>query len=99
MSDGFEENAAYFKLDFLDPGDVTRGEKFESIVPILWMLAGCRGVCEVSKRTGKWFIPKNSPFAVLRDEDAFGEFAPGPEHLARNGGDCHLPRDFQGFCC
>jgi adenine-specific DNA-methyltransferase len=74
MSDGFEENAAYFKLDFLDPGDITRGEKFESIVPILWMLAGCRGACEVSKASGKWFMPKHNPYAVLHDEDAFGEF-------------------------
>ena len=74
MSEGFEENATYFKLDFLDPGDVTRGEKFESIVPIMWMLAGCRGACEVSKGSGKWFMPKNNPFAVLLNEDAFGDF-------------------------
>lgn len=74
LSDGFDENAAYFKLDFLDPADVTRGEKFESIVPILWMLAGCRGACELSKGVGKWFIPKANPFAVLLKEDAFVEF-------------------------
>jgi len=74
ISDGFEENAAYFKLDFLDPADVTRGEKFESIVSILWMLAGCRGACELSQGAGKWFIPKANPFAVLLKEDAFGEF-------------------------
>ncbi|HSQ52182.1 MAG TPA: DNA methyltransferase, partial [Nitrospiraceae bacterium] len=75
MSDGFEENVAYFKLDFLDPGDVTRGEKFESIVPIVWMLAGCRGACDTSKGTVKWFMPKHNPFAVLHDEDAIGDFA------------------------
>lgn len=74
MSDGFDENAVYFKLDFLDPADVTRGEKFESIVPILWMLAGCRGACELSKGIGKWFIPNANPFAVLLKEDAFVEF-------------------------
>jgi adenine-specific DNA-methyltransferase len=74
MADGFDENAAYFKLDFLDPADVTRGEKFESIVPILWLLAGCRGICELSQGTGKWFIPKANPFAVLLKEDAFAEF-------------------------
>jgi adenine-specific DNA-methyltransferase len=74
MADGFDENAVYFKLAFLDPADVTRGEKFESIVPILWMLAGCRGSCELSKGGGKWFIPKANPFAVLLKEDAFIEF-------------------------
>jgi adenine-specific DNA-methyltransferase len=75
LAEGFDENIAFFRLDFLDPGDVTRGEKFESIVPILWMLAGCRGACDTSKVTGKWFMPKHNPFAVLHDEDAFGDFS------------------------
>jgi adenine-specific DNA-methyltransferase len=74
FDEGLDENFAYFKLDFLDPGDVTRGEKFESIVPILWILAGCRGACELSQGAGKWFIPKDNPFAVLLKEDAFAEF-------------------------
>jgi adenine-specific DNA-methyltransferase len=74
MAEGFEENAAYFKLDFLDPTEVNRGDKFESIVPILWMLAGCRGGPEVSRGSGKWFIPKHSPFAVLLKEDEFAGF-------------------------
>jgi adenine-specific DNA-methyltransferase len=73
-ADGFEENAAYFKLDFLEPVDVNRGDKFESIVPILWMLAGCRGAPDVSRGSGKWFIPKTSPFAVLLKEDEFRPF-------------------------
>lgn len=76
MSDGFEENAAYFKLDFLDPGEVTRGEKFEAIVPILWMLAECRGACQTAKGSGKWFMPKGNRFAVLLRDDAFRDFVP-----------------------
>jgi adenine-specific DNA-methyltransferase len=76
MSEGFEENAAYFKLDFLDPAEVTRGDKFESIVPILWTLAGCRGACDTSRGSGKWYLPKRNPFAVLLKEDVFGEFIP-----------------------
>jgi adenine-specific DNA-methyltransferase len=74
IADGFEENAAYFKLDFLDPTEVNRGDKFESIVPILWMLAGCQGKPEVSRGPGKWLIPKRSPFAVLLKEDEFAGF-------------------------
>ena len=65
-----------FRLGFLDPADVTRGEKFESIVPILWMLAGCVGPCELSQGAGKWFMPKGNPFAVLLKEDFFSEFVP-----------------------
>lgn len=82
MSEGFEENAAYFKLDFLDPGDVTRGEKFEAIVPILWMLAGCRGACHTAKGSGKWFMPKGNPFAVLLRDDVFREFVPALKERA-----------------
>jgi adenine-specific DNA-methyltransferase len=76
MSDGFKENAAYFKLDFLDPDEVSRGDAFESIVPILWMLAGCHGACDTSKGSGKWLIPAANRFAVLLKEDCYGEFLP-----------------------
>lgn len=82
MADGFEENAAFFSLDFLDPGEVTRGEKFEAIVPILWMLAGCRGACHTAKGSGKWFMPKGNPFAVLMRDDAFREFVPALKERA-----------------
>ena len=74
MSDGFEENAAYFKLDFLDPGDVTRGRKVRvDCADPLDAGRLPRGV-RSSKGSGKWFIPKHNPFAVLLDEDAFGDF-------------------------
>jgi adenine-specific DNA-methyltransferase len=76
MAEGFQENAVYFKLDFLDPDEVTRGDQFESIVPILWMLAGCHGGCDTSKGSGKWFIPSANPFAVLLKEDCYGDFVP-----------------------
>ena len=44
MREGFEENAVYSKLNFLDPAEVSRGEKFEAILPILWLFAGARRV-------------------------------------------------------
>lgn len=75
MSQGFEENAQYFKLDFLDPTDVGRGEKYEAILPILWMTATAAGELELSKGTGKFHFPKSSPFCVLLKEDYFKEFA------------------------
>lgn len=43
MSQGFEENVKYLKLDFLDPADIGRGEKYEAILPILWLMAGACG--------------------------------------------------------
>lgn len=72
--DGFVENAEYFRLDFLDPNDVARGDAFKAILPILWIVAGSRGNREDSKGSTAWFIPKNSPFAVLIDEKRFRTF-------------------------
>lgn len=74
MSEGFDENLEYFRLDFLDPDEVARGDAFKSIVPILWMVAGCRGQREDSKGSAQWFIPKQSPFAVLIQEKQFRAF-------------------------
>ncbi|MCX7015970.1 MAG: DNA methyltransferase [Candidatus Sumerlaeota bacterium] len=75
MSLGFEENAQYLKLDFLDPGEVKRGESYEAILPILWMMAGASGDFQLSKGSGKHHFPKGCPFCVLLREDHFKEFA------------------------
>jgi adenine-specific DNA-methyltransferase len=61
-------------LDFLDPPEVSRGDKFEAIVPILWMLAGCAGPCKTSRGSKAWFMPEKNPFAVLIDEHEFEAF-------------------------
>ena len=74
MAEGFDENIEFFRLDFLDTDEVARGEAFKAIVPILWMVAGCRGEREDSKGSTPWFIPKNSPFAVLIQEKQFRAF-------------------------
>jgi adenine-specific DNA-methyltransferase len=74
MKEGFEENLEYFKLDFLDPHHIAYGDKFEAIVPILWLMAGAHGERETARGYSKWFIPKHSPYAVLIEEDAFTEF-------------------------
>lgn len=87
VGDGFEENAAYFKLDFLDPDEVSRGEQFEAVIPILWMLAGSVGACASSKGTGKWFVPSGNRFAVLLKEDCFGGFR---EELAKRDDITHV---------
>jgi len=75
ISDGFEENLQYLKLDFLDPAEVKRGEMYEAILPILWMMAGASGDLELAKGGGKHHFPKGCPFCVLLREDHFKEFA------------------------
>lgn len=73
-SAGFAENIEYYRVDFLDPDEVARGDAFKAIVPILWMVAGCRGEREDSKGSTPWFIPRHSPFAVLVQEKQFRAF-------------------------
>ncbi|MGA2731668.1 MAG: DNA methyltransferase [Syntrophobacteraceae bacterium] len=74
LAEGFRENLEYFWLDFLDPAQVARGDAFQGILPILWMMAGCEGEREDSKGSGAWFIPKQSPYAVLLKEKDFRSF-------------------------
>ena len=64
----------YFRLEFVDPNEVALGQAFESILPILWMRAGCIGERESSRGSTPWFIPKNSPYAVLIREKDFARF-------------------------
>ena len=71
---GFSENLEYFRLAFLDPSEVARGDAFQAILPILWMMAGCQGTREDSKGSQPWFLPKHSPFAVLIKEKEFRAF-------------------------
>ncbi len=74
LKDGFKENIEYFRLEFLDPYEVAYGDRFEAIVPILWLMAGARGERETVRGRGKWFIPKNSSYAVLIQEQHFADF-------------------------
>lgn len=75
MDLGFEENAEYMKLEFLDPAAVKRGESYEAILPILWLMAGAMGELELTKGSGRYHFPQESPFCVLLREDHFREFA------------------------
>ena len=64
-----------YRLDFLDPAEVKRGEMYSGILPILWMMAGASGDLEICKGSGKNHFPKGCPFCVLLQEDYFKEFA------------------------
>src|SRR6266542_5074569 len=74
MKEGLEENIEYFRLDFVDPVDVERGDAFEGILPILWLMAGAIGELESRRGATSWYIAKHSPFAVLIRETKFRDF-------------------------
>jgi adenine-specific DNA-methyltransferase len=74
LADGLSENLEYFRLDFVDPVQVERGDAFEGILPILWMMAGAIGERESRRGSMPWYLPKHSPFAVLIQETKFNDF-------------------------
>jgi adenine-specific DNA-methyltransferase len=57
FSEGFEENIEYFRLDFLDPNEVARGDALASILPILWLLTSCQGDGVAHVQTKTWVFP------------------------------------------
>lgn len=78
LSKGFEANIEYFKLDFLDKDEVTLGDQFREILPILWLQSGSKGPCPrilPSEELPGILIPDYSSFAVLIDENQFAKFA------------------------
>lgn len=74
LKEGFEENMEYFRLDFVDPAHVERGDAFDGILPILWMMAGAIGERESRRGSTPWYLAKHSPFAVLIQEAKFSDF-------------------------
>lgn len=76
MSDGFESNAIFFSLGFLNKTAVALGFEFTKLIPLLWMKAGAVGECPEIDRENipDMFISKKNRFAILIDENAFSRF-------------------------
>lgn len=72
MSDGFEANAAFYKLTFLDKESVSLGTQLDKLLSILWMKAGAHGVCPVHVEGEYKVFPENK-MAILIDEYGFDE--------------------------
>jgi len=76
MADGFQSNAIYFKLGFLDKTAIALGRQFKELLSVLWMKAGSIGLCpqlEGEDIPTMLILPDNR-FAVLTDEKDFPEF-------------------------
>ena len=75
-ADGFQSNAAFFKLGFLDKNAIALGRQFREMLPTLWMKAGACGSCPVldgDEMPAMLVLPENR-FAVLIEESAFTAF-------------------------
>ena len=72
---GFEENVEFYRLDYLDPDEVSIGRQFQAILPLLWMITGSKTSRPETKPKSGCFLPDGLPFGVLLDPDSFQEFA------------------------
>lgn len=72
MSEGFEANAAFYKLTFLDKEAVSLGSQLDKLLSILWMKAGAHGVCPTHVEGEYTVFPENR-MAILIDEYGFDE--------------------------
>jgi adenine-specific DNA-methyltransferase len=72
---GFTENVEFYRLDYLDPDDVSLGRQFQAIMPLLWLTSGGEGNRPKAKSSAPWLLPENSRFGVLLNTDSFHEFA------------------------
>lgn len=83
MANGFNANAVFFKLGFLDKTTVSLGLQFKELLPLLWLKAGGWGKCpdnESVKIESKFDLPPyiilpENKLAVLINEDSFTEFS------------------------
>ena len=76
VSDGFQANAAYFKLVFLDKTSIALGRQFRELLSVLWMKGGAIGKCpelEGDELPKMLILPKNK-MAILIDEIYYSEF-------------------------
>lgn len=77
MADGFQSNATFFKLGFLDRNAVALGRQFKEMLPTLWMKAGsigpCPALCSDDGIPEMLVLPQNK-LAILVDEKAYMDF-------------------------
>ena len=71
MSEGFEENAEFFKLTYEAPMRVQSNREFSKIAPFLWLRAGSRGRRIESLANG-WDV--SDSYGVLENLDSTDEF-------------------------
>ena len=76
MEDGFQANAIFFKLGFLDKTTVSLGMNLAELLSTLWMKAGAVGKCPSLEQSvvPDMLVYPDSRFAILVNEAAFSTF-------------------------
>jgi adenine-specific DNA-methyltransferase len=73
-AEGFPENVEFFKLDYLDPDNVSLGQEFAAILPALWLTAGGIRTRELPPDGADFTLPNGCPYGVLFKESRFRQF-------------------------
>lgn len=74
MADGFQANAAFFKLGFLEKTPVTLGRCFSKLLSVFWLKAGAHGACPSATAKPDMLVLPENKMAILFDESAFIPF-------------------------
>ena len=72
MSEGFEENAAFFTLTYEDPLSVRHHRAFERVAPMLWLRAGSQGRIIDDLGEDGWDVAES--YGVLENIDQMSDF-------------------------
>lgn len=67
FAQGFDENAAFFRLEYLNPDVIELGDGFDAIHPLLWLAAGGRGPrpMTLDALSKEWYVSEGGGYAVL----------------------------------
>ena len=89
FSAGFDENAVFFRLDYLNADAIELGEAFDAIHPLLWLAAGGRGPRPgaLDAPSKDFFISEQGGYAVLFTDAALRDLE---EDLAARDDITHL---------
>lgn len=92
ISDGFNANAKFFKLGFLDKKSVAYGTQLEKLIPVLWMKAGSYGKCPAEAPNDKYMIYPENKFAILINTKYAYEFK---QKLPKNIAVAYIITDYE----
>jgi adenine-specific DNA-methyltransferase len=73
ISDGFEENMCFLELDFLEYDSLARGNVFEKISRILWLISGAHGSV-IDGISDTFSLQKEGNYAILYNISHWQEF-------------------------
>jgi adenine-specific DNA-methyltransferase len=74
-SEGFDENAEFFELVYLDRDDVELGRRFDAIGPLLWLTAGACSSRTKRRKADAFIVDEKNGYAVLFDDAKIHRFA------------------------